>query len=121
MCGRIPVESSVVKLLPDLAALGFSVSSGRISVATFVDNLFAFSDGAAKAVQQLDILASELRTSWDLNIKPCSREWMACSGSNATLRSEHSWQEVKVFNALGHLVSCDGSAAACFERTACYV
>ena len=34
------------------------------------------------------------------------------------LYSKHSWEEVKVFNALGHLVSCDGSAIACFGRTA---
>ena len=116
-CGRIPVEATVLKLFPQLAPLGFPVASGSLTIATFVDNLFAFSISSADAVRQLDLIAEELSETWSLKIKAGSRQWMACRGSTSAPWSTHSWEEMIDFLALGHVISYDGGSYAFLERT----
>ena len=116
-CGRIPVEDTIAKLLPELSPLGFEVGAGRLTIATFVDNLFAFCDSAANAEKQLDLVAAALAECWDLRIKDGSRQFMACHGSTNEPLSVHTWQRTSEFAALGHIISSDGGVSACFRHT----
>ena len=115
-CGRIPVESSVCKLYPSLAPLGFATGSASLTSATFVDNIYAFSSNAADAVQQLVLIEEDLKSCWGLTIKQDSKEYMVCKGGVSSGLSA-PWRPVENFICLGHIIAHDSCMWPCWRQT----
>jgi hypothetical protein len=116
--GRVPVEETLCRMGPHWKAMGFSLDGGRaLSVATYVDNLFAVSTSLAQACRILDEFEAELATRWHLHIKPSSRSCIAAQGCAETTPNVERWPQTTEFRCLGHVVSHDGCSNPCFQNT----
>ena len=115
--GRVPVEATMWKRQAAWQVRGFGVHTGKLCVATYVDNLFSVSHSLRGAISILDDFEANLFLDWGLVIKPSSRCCMASSGACQESPEPEKWPYVHVFNALGHSLTPDGSIRACWTKT----
>ena len=121
--GRVPVEAAMCKTVPEYSRLGFPTNENgrRFLYASFVDNIFVFGASLGGAVSAADALAHELKSSWSLDVKANSRLVMSALGDDARLPSTSVWRQVRLFPALGSIISDDNSLWPCwwdFHRVA---
>ena len=115
MLGRIPVESTIAERHTHWRKHGFAAGSNVLCICTYVDNLFSASKTLDGAISILEDFETHLNEKWDLRIKQNSRACMVAAGA-LPLQSE-KWPCVNQFNALGHLLTMNGSIRPCWLRT----
>ena len=84
--------------------LGFRTESGCITLATWIDNIFAFGASGFSSTSILDDFADYVYERFRLEIKPSSREVLVCKGQR-NCAEEPKWKRVTLLNMLGHFVS----------------
>ena len=95
--------------------LGFQLGPVCLTVATWIDNIFAYGPSALSTTAILDDFARALWDKFRLDIKASSREVMCCKNQLNEASSE--WKHVKVLNMLGHFVAFDGGVSADWALT----
>jgi hypothetical protein len=113
---RIPVETVVAYVADLKPELTFAVNGRRLAFCTYVDNIYS----AARTVWAATMLCNEvqdrLKTEWNFDIKPDSKEVIRTIGPDA-VAADSSWIVQKSMPALGHTLSEDGSVRACWKAT----
>ena len=71
--GQILISDSFSQIVSKVEPLGFDCLARRICLASWVDNIFPFSNSVHKAIMIQEILEQHLACEWDLFIKPVSR------------------------------------------------
>eukprot|EP00969_Alexandrium_andersonii_P273686 12096572-Alexandrium_andersonii.AAC.1 len=93
----------------DVLQRGFTVDMNNVlSIATYVDNIYAVSDSATDAVALLGSFECLLCSRWRQHFKPSSRSVMVPRGSELPLPDGVSWPSVRQFLCLGHIISDNG-------------
>ena len=85
------------------------------TVATYVANAFALGSSAAGAIQIVDDMTGHLKSHWQLDIKPSSREFIVAAGSDPGFTSAYTWKQAEQLNCLGHVLSHGYGANADWE------
>ena len=109
LLGRIPVADCVRESKIFLKENGFNFGGNRrLSLMSWVDNLYTFSLDPDRAVQMLDVVEAKLQSRWGLRFKPGSRMVLQPKGSQPCVLPNAKWSHVSMLPVLGHLVSDDG-------------
>ena len=111
---RIPVETTLGRLARNWQQKGFM---RKISVSSWVDNLFAIADSCSGAIEMLAEAEKCLWDEWGHTFKPSSLEYMAVWGSEEVLDFAARWRQVTTMKVLGHWISNTGSIDYCFRQT----
>ena len=75
--GRVSVEEALIALADPLMNIGFPGPGGaRLTIATYVDNMFSASVCPRSATSMLQLIEARLLELWVLHIKPESRVYM---------------------------------------------
>jgi len=112
--GRIPVEEMVLILEPTWTDRAFL---NQVSIGTWVDNIFAFSNSVGGAISMLEDCERYLLTNWGLTLKANSLEFMPAWRYGPVEEVEERWKQVSSFRALGHILQPSGSIDGCFATT----
>ena len=110
----VPCPSQWLSLFSE--NIGVVTPSATISLATWVDNYYAFGVDIESAIAIAETFEEELHRTWDLKIKASSRSVISCcerQGDHDTAK----WPVVSTMDVLGHLVSADASPWTCWRRT----
>ena len=86
---------------------GFKLENSCISLATWIDNIFAYGNSALSCIAILDDFEAVLVRKWQLEIKPSSREIVVCLGAENSA-DPAVWKHVENLNMLGHFVANSG-------------
>eukprot|EP00959_Pyramimonas_sp_CCMP1952_P334685 7008680-Pyramimonas_sp.AAC.1 len=68
--GRVPVESTIRERHQVWPRHGFQAAGCRLTVATYVDNIFSAGASLNVAINILEDFEAQLESVWDLKIKP---------------------------------------------------
>ena len=112
---RLPILDLVHAHHSKWMKLGFQRS---ISIAAWIDNLYAAGDTPHKAVSILVEAEEYLKSKWNLSIKPSSRAFLPVQG-NRQCFSADGWKHVNTFPCLGHTLEPSGSVDTCFRNVVC--
>ena len=110
---RVPIEDMFSQKHVSWLQDGFH---GRLSTASWIDNLYCASDSPMRALRVLKDAENYLSRKWNLSIKHTSKLFMPVLGNDQD-HVEDDWSEVTVFPCLGHLLESSGSMRACFRAT----
>ena len=115
--GRIPVLQVLEQRAPLWEAVGYQTDSA-LTVATFVDNLYAVLSNILNAVDIMEDLELHLANTWGLKIKATSRAVLMAAGRPVPeIHDLQKWPVRDVFPVLGHRLDNRGSAWPCWEAT----
>jgi len=114
--GRIPVEDVIQFRAAQWSSWGFQAGPNTLTVASFVDNIYAVGSTLMGATRILDDFERHLWERWACKIKPSSRSCMVAYGGGLAV-SRHVWLPSRSMQVLGHTISDDGSTSACVEQT----
>jgi hypothetical protein len=116
--GRVPVEETMAARAHIWQCDGFPGPPGTVlTLASYVDNLFAASRTIPGAVRILEDAETHLAARWRLRIKPSSRSCMAAAYAVDDTPDQNRWPQTREFAALGHVVQDNGATLACWSRT----
>lgn len=119
--GRIPVLDAFIERHAVWQALGFRVAEGLgcpravLCTTAHADNVYAARPTPGCAAAILDDFASVQHTRWGLNIKTGSRNMVSARGARGDVPV--GWSACLTMSILGHVVSANGSTAACVQNT----
>ena len=88
----------------------------KLSVASWVDNLYFPSSNAASATLNAELMASFLRDTWGLTIKTESKMVMTCKGADRDELHGQDWQRVSNFDVLGFTIQYDGGWSLTWKK-----
>ena len=115
--GRIPVMHVLDQRAPLWEAAGYKTDT-VLTVATFVNNLYAISSNIFNAVDIMEDLERHLASNWGLQIKATSRSVLVAAGRQVPeAHNSEKWPVQNVFTVLGHRLDNRGSAWPCWEAT----
>ena len=100
--GRIPIENAIASCLLELRNFGYPLHERILCVATYIDNLFTFARDGTTAIHMSSLLERALGVRWGLTIKPGSKHVISAAGQDTY--TDPSWQPVRLFETLGHIV-----------------
>ena len=103
---RIPIEEMLVTFADSWIAKGFAK---QVTVASWIDNLLAFSSSIGGAIGMLEECENHLERPWNLQFKQGSTEFLVVWGSMDDELVSERWRKVDVFNSLGHRIEHTGS------------
>ena len=83
--------------------------NSMLAVATWVDNIFAYSCSVRGALEILRDFEEQLCSVWGLAIKESSRKVLVCKGGDCSAIPE-IWRSLASMNVLGHYIQNDGGA-----------
>ena len=116
--GRLPVEDCFNRCLPKWEQSGFNVGTHSICAGAWVDNIFGFDSGGRKSTTIVDQIDEELQLNWELRLSPDSKSYMVCKGHPEEEQEViDGWSRTLAFEALGHIISNDGSTEECWKNT----
>jgi len=116
MFGRVPVESVMAERNHVWKQWGYKAGVDVLTVCSYVDNLFSAAASLHGAVSILEDFEEQLRSKWNLQIKPSSRCCMVAVGS-PDQQTSPKWPLSNSFPVLGHVLQDSGSIRACWKRT----
>ena len=114
--GRVPVESTIRDRHQEWARHGFQAGGHRLTVATYIDNIFSAGSSLTGAIT-LEDFAARLHSIWDFQIKPTSRSCLVPRGSMEAPCDIEKWPPSAGFFALGHTLQDSGSTQTRWQRT----
>ena len=114
--GRVPVEDVISHRAQQWSMWGFRTDSKVLTVASFVDKIYAVSNSLLGATRILDDFEKHLWERWSCKIKPESRACLVARGGEMSV-SRPLWNPSRLMHVLGHIVSDDGTTTACMEQT----
>ena len=113
--GRVPVEDSIAACLEGWCERGFLLTSERLTVASWVDNLFAVGSSAIHAIDLLCDLEAAMCDWWRLVFGSAPKKNIACKGSLPY--SREGCRECADFTVMFHVLSPGNGTTACWEVT----
>ena len=113
---RIPLFDIVSRRCNEWLRFGFKLSSSRICLASWIDNLFTFSHNAADAIAILKDIEISLASDWHLEYGADSLKFVTCREGD-TDGTDARWSNTPCSRILGHIVSDDSSCDTCFKAT----
>ena len=113
--GRVPVEDCLAFCHERWEERGFLVHGGRLTVGTWVDNVFSLASTAYRAIELLDDLEVAFKERWSLKYGQDSKLFLTVKG--AAEGQLEGWKRCEGMPMLGHILSYDGSTAACWKAT----
>jgi len=118
MAARVPIQHACCTREPYWRQFGFLTPSGRLTMSTYVDNLFVAGRSCHGVTCILDDVEVFLESHWGLAIKPSSRLVMAPRhAADTSVSDESKWPVVSTMRVLGHYLEYDGSTDFCFNTT----
>ena len=116
--GQVPVMETMSSRHTAWEHHGFKAGASTLTCASYVDNLYAVSHSANGAVAILKDFRQHIGDRWGLSIKAESCTCMPAFGSpEFDAEDIDGWRVVTTFEALGHILNCDGDAKPCWEHT----
>ena len=115
--GRVPVESIIRDRHGLWRRHGFRTDVDRLTVATYVDNIYSAGSSLAGAITILEDFEAQLNKEWGLQIKPASRSCIVPRGSTEFSYDSGKWPLCSEFNTLGHILQDNGSTRSCWINT----
>ena len=77
---RIPLEDILSRRAYLWSKLGFRLANSHITIATWVDNIFAFAASPAGAIHMLKDIEQKLNQTWKLSYGASSLKYLTCKG-----------------------------------------
>ena len=118
MAARVPVHHTCCIREPIWREYGFSTNTGKLTMSTYVDNLFVAGRSCHGVAKFLDDAEAFLLSQWNLTIKPSSRLILApLHSADTEVEAPAKYPVVQAMRVLGHILECDGSVNSCFENS----
>ena len=118
MAARVPILHMCHTRVAVWKQYGFSTPCGKITMSTFVDNLYVAGKSCYTVSKILDDAEDFLCQTWELRIKPTSRAILApVNCVDVSVIDERKWPVVTAMKVLGHCLQNDGGIDACFDAT----
>ena len=121
--GRIPILDLIATREHTWRAKGFKLGSdpntSSITMATYIDNLYAVSDGVEGAISIMSDAEQYLLSNWHLTLKPSSKLVTSAAVGSAYIAGDKVGEYLyeQDFPVLGHVMNNAGSIARSFETT----
>jgi len=115
--GRIPILDAFDKCKRDVTKALFVVGDHRVPVMCWIDNVYVVAASGQKAVDSIEQLGEQLRSTWRLDWKDGSKSLMLPKHSyeSESVELPAGWLTVECLSVLGHQISNSGSIEDDFE------
>ena len=114
--GRVPVETTIAKRNNDWKRQGWQTTGETLTVATYVDNLFALGRDADAAIDICNDFGKHLAADWGQKIKPSSKQLLVPKGGQLP-KDAAGWEICTCFNVLGNSVQHNAETDKSWETT----
>ena len=101
---RIPIEQTLATVARMAGSQGFAAGEVRLTLASYVDNIFVLGKDGPSAVLIADKFEELLASQWKQTIKPSSREIMVPKGARVGAVNLKRWKLVENMNVLGNTI-----------------
>ena len=115
----VPVQSCFAELTDDLSPAAFRTDVCCLKAAAYNDNLYTVSDSASGAVSQMEMILSNLSSTWGLLPKPGSRRIIAAKGADTSHDVGAGWIIGEVSEVLGWIIQSDGDIDKGWRKLTC--
>ena len=114
--GRVPVEATIAKRNSSWKERGWRTTGETLTVASYVDNLFALGRDADAAIATCEDFGKHLAADWGQKIKPSSKQFLVPKGGDAPKQAV-GWEACTTFNVLGNTVQHNAETDTSWEAT----
>ena len=119
LVGRIPVYDIIGRNLQNWIPKGFPLDDGKaLTVASWVDNIYAVSSFAHSAIEMLNDFEGDLSQYWGLVFGEDCKKVMKALGHPEDDEEHEGFKECSTFPCMGHLLDKDSGITSCFKNTA---
>lgn len=94
---------------------GYSFGQKRLTLCTWIDNLFALGQSGDCAVHTLELIRQHISRKWQLTFKASDSKVMQCRNSPAQ-STYHAYKPVTEMVCLGHTLCNNNSTSSSFEK-----
>ena len=106
--GRIPVEATLAKRNSEWQHLGFETCEGRLTMQTYVDNVYVAGESAEAAAIIVEDFGKHLQADWQQKLKASSMEILIPKGGSKDGVNVQRWHIVEHMNVLGNMMQHNG-------------
>ena len=114
---RIPIEQTIADVAKIAGNQGFLAGSLRLTLASYVDNIFVLGKDGPSAVLIADKFEELLAVRWKQTIKPSSREIMVPKGALVGRVNVKRWKLVESMKVLGMSVQHNAETDQSWKET----